>query len=188
MPPSRLVFSIVVVLALNLAGCPANNPETSAPPTILIQETDYRGVIFSAAEAEQQRLEVPMTADTVEFWSPTAADIARLEAQLLPALLADERLSDGVGFNPVQPLAAALPDSAGSSGMFERGVITYSNDGKTALLGVSVEALETSGAVSEVVAAQMAQGARATAAAEIAVAITGIAGPGGSEFKPEGRV
>ncbi|MEM1291904.1 MAG: hypothetical protein AAGH67_10560 [Cyanobacteria bacterium P01_H01_bin.162] len=110
MPPSRLVSSIVVALALNLAVCPANNSETPAPPTILIQETDYRGVIFSAAEAEQQRLEVPMTADTVEFWSPTAADIARLEAQLLPALLTDERLSDGVGFNPVQPLTAALPD------------------------------------------------------------------------------
>lgn len=85
-------------------------------------------------------------------------------------------------------IAAALTDIAGSSGMFERGVITYSNDVKTALLGVSIETLEAYGAVSEQVAAQMASGARATAAADIAVAVTGIAGPGGSEFKPEGRV
>ena len=85
-------------------------------------------------------------------------------------------------------VAAALTDIVGSSGMFERGVITYSNEVKTALLGVSVATLEAYGAVSEEVAAQMAAGARATAAADIAIAITGIAGPGGSEFKPEGRV
>mgnify|MGYP001794140649 FL=1 len=85
-------------------------------------------------------------------------------------------------------VAGALTDIAGSSGMFERGVITYSNAAKTALLGVSVATLDAKGAVSEEVAAQLAQGARATAGADIAISVTGIAGPGGSDFKPEGRV
>ncbi|WP_224823726.1 CinA family protein [Cognatishimia sp. MH4019] len=85
-------------------------------------------------------------------------------------------------------VAAAITDVAGSSAIFGRGVITYSNAAKIALLGVSAATLETHGAVSEEVAGEMAQGARATAAADIAVSITGIAGPGGSEFKPEGRV
>ncbi|MEO0535226.1 MAG: hypothetical protein AAF215_15310 [Cyanobacteria bacterium P01_A01_bin.123] len=107
MPLSRLFFTIVMPIAISLAGCAV---ETPAPPTTLIQEPDYLGVIFSAAEAERQRLDIPMTADTVEFWSPSAADIAHLEAQILPALLTDERLSDGVGFNPVRPLEEALPD------------------------------------------------------------------------------
>ncbi|MEO1298537.1 MAG: hypothetical protein AAFW75_22710, partial [Cyanobacteria bacterium J06636_16] len=94
MSPSRLLFTIVLPTAMSLAGCTAHTPETPAPPTILIQEPDYRGVIFSAAEAEQQRLEGPMTADPVAFWSPAAADIAHMEAQMLPALLTHERLSD----------------------------------------------------------------------------------------------
>ncbi|MEL7212069.1 MAG: CinA family protein [Pseudomonadota bacterium] len=85
-------------------------------------------------------------------------------------------------------VAGAITDIAGSSAMFERGVITYSNAAKIALLGVAANTLDAHGAVSEEVAREMAQGARATAAADIAVSITGIAGPGGSEFKPEGRV
>ena len=85
-------------------------------------------------------------------------------------------------------VAAAITDSAGSSEIFERGFVTYSNAAKAELLGVSHETLEAHGAVSEQVAAQMATGARAAAGATLAVAITGIAGPGGSEHKPEGRV
>ncbi|WP_424976205.1 CinA family protein [Dinoroseobacter sp. S124A] len=85
-------------------------------------------------------------------------------------------------------LAAAITDVAGSSAMFERGFVTYSNVAKTEMLGVAPATLEAHGAVSEEVAAQMASGAQTAAGAQIAVAITGIAGPGGSEFKPEGRV
>lgn len=85
-------------------------------------------------------------------------------------------------------LAAALTDVAGSSGMFERGFVTYSNAAKTDLLGVKSETLDQFGAVSEQVAKEMATGAKDAAQADIAVAITGIAGPGGSEHKPEGRV
>ncbi len=85
-------------------------------------------------------------------------------------------------------VAVALTDVAGSSDVFERGFVTYSNAAKQAMLGVLAETLATHGAVSEPVAREMAEGALAHSEADIAVSITGIAGPGGSEFKPEGRV
>jgi len=85
-------------------------------------------------------------------------------------------------------VAAALTDLAGSSNVFERGFVTYSNDAKREMLGVSGETLERFGAVSEEVAHEMAQGALAHSHAQLAVSLTGIAGPGGSEHKPEGRV
>jgi len=85
-------------------------------------------------------------------------------------------------------IAGAITDIAGSSAVFERGFVTYSNAAKIEMLGVRAETLATKGAVSEEVAAEMAQGARDAAGVEIAVSVTGIAGPGGSEFKPEGRV
>jgi nicotinamide-nucleotide amidase len=85
-------------------------------------------------------------------------------------------------------VSAALTDVAGSSAMFDRGFVTYTNAAKIQVLGVRAATLEAHGAVSEQVAAEMAQGALAHSAATLAVAITGIAGPGGSEHKPEGRV
>jgi nicotinamide-nucleotide amidase len=85
-------------------------------------------------------------------------------------------------------VAAALTDLPGSSAMFDRGFVTYTNDAKIDLLGVLSETLDQFGAVSEQVAREMAQGALAHSKADIAVSITGIAGPGGSEHKPEGRV
>jgi len=85
-------------------------------------------------------------------------------------------------------VAAALTDIPGSSDVVERGFVTYSNTAKIEMLGVSPETLERFGAVSEEVASEMASGALAHAHAELAVSITGIAGPGGSEHKPEGRV
>lgn len=85
-------------------------------------------------------------------------------------------------------LAGAITDVPGASDVFERGWITYSNAAKTAELGVAVETLAATGAVSEETAREMAEGALARAGADIAVSVTGIAGPGGSEFKPEGRV
>ena len=85
-------------------------------------------------------------------------------------------------------IAAALTDIAGSSDVFDRGFVTYSNDAKIAMLGVQQTTLTAHGAVSEQIAAEMAAGAITQAHATLAVATTGIAGPGGSEFKPEGRV
>lgn len=85
-------------------------------------------------------------------------------------------------------IAAALTDEPGSSRVFERGFVTYSNPAKVEMLGVSPATLEAHGAVSEEVAREMAEGALRNSRATIAVSVTGIAGPGGSEHKPEGRV
>jgi nicotinamide-nucleotide amidase len=70
----------------------------------------------------------------------------------------------------------------------DRGFVTYSNAAKMDMLGVSTETLDTHGAVSEQVAAEMAAGALKHSNATLTVSVTGIAGPGGSDFKPEGRV
>jgi len=86
-------------------------------------------------------------------------------------------------------VSAALTEIAGSSDVFEAGFVTYSNDMKTELLKVSQDVLETFGAVSIAVAWGMAQGALQKSHAHVAVAITGVAGPGGgSEQKPVGTV
>ena len=85
-------------------------------------------------------------------------------------------------------VSAAITDIAGSSAIFDRGFVTYTNAAKMMMLGVKPETLDAHGAVSEQVAAEMARGACDNATADIAVSVTGIAGSGGSEHKPEGRV
>ena len=86
-------------------------------------------------------------------------------------------------------IAAACTDLAGSSDWFERGFVTYSNDAKTELLGVDAALIAAHGAVSEPVALAMAAGAMVHSRADWAVAVTGIAGPGGgSAEKPVGLV
>jgi nicotinamide-nucleotide amidase len=85
-------------------------------------------------------------------------------------------------------LAGAITDVAGSSDVFDRGFVTYSNAAKVEMLGVEEATLDAHGAVSEEVARQMATGALARSTAGLAVSVSGIAGPGGSGFKPEGRV
>ena len=86
-------------------------------------------------------------------------------------------------------VAAALTEIAGSSDVFETGFVTYSNEAKTGLLHVSEEVIETFGSVSVATAWAMAQGALKASGADVAVALTGIAGPaGGSDRKPVGTV
>jgi nicotinamide-nucleotide amidase len=86
-------------------------------------------------------------------------------------------------------VAAALTDIAGSSDVFERGFVTYSNAAKEDLLGVPAAMLAAHGAVSRATAQAMAQGALARSRADLAVAITGVAGPGGGTAdKPVGLV
>ncbi len=85
--------------------------------------------------------------------------------------------------------AQAVTAIAGSSGWFERGFVTYSNEAKQELLGVSKATLKKFGAVSEETAREMARGALERSRASVAVSITGVAGPGGgSRAKPVGMV
>lgn len=86
-------------------------------------------------------------------------------------------------------IAKVLTDVAGSSQWFDGGVVAYSNAAKTALLGVGNDLLAAHGAVSEEVVRAMAEGARSRFASELAVAVSGIAGPGGGTAdKPVGTV
>jgi nicotinamide-nucleotide amidase len=86
-------------------------------------------------------------------------------------------------------VAATLTEIPGSSDVFDRGFVTYSNDAKQAMLGVPVSALATFGAVSRETAESMASGALARAGVDLAISITGIAGPGGAlPGKPVGLV
>jgi nicotinamide-nucleotide amidase len=86
-------------------------------------------------------------------------------------------------------VAAALTEIAGASDVVDRAFVTYSNEAKTEMLGVSDDILSTLGAVSEATAWAMAQGALAKSHADVAVAVSGIAGPGGgTEKKPVGTV
>ena len=85
-------------------------------------------------------------------------------------------------------LSAAFTAIPGSSDVFDRGFITYSYAAKSEMLGVSARLLADHGAVSEQVAAAMTQGALERTSAGLALAITGVAGPGASEAKPEGLV
>lgn len=86
-------------------------------------------------------------------------------------------------------LGATITHKSGASGFFERGFITYSNESKTELLGVPTETIETHGAVSSETAEAMASGVLENSRADLAVSITGVAGPdGGTDEKPVGRV
>ena len=86
-------------------------------------------------------------------------------------------------------VAGAVTAIAGSSEWFDRGFVTYSNDAKMEMLGVSAATLEAFGAVSEQTAGEMAAGALAHSHAQLALSITGVAGPGGgSAEKPVGMV
>ncbi len=119
-----------------------------------------------------------MTTEITEL----AADVGRalLDKALL---LATAESCTGGG------VAEAITGVAGSSGWFDCGFVTYSNTAKSALLGVPAELIALHGAVSEEVAAAMAQGALANSAAHVSVSTTGIAGPGGAvPGKPVGTV
>ncbi|MFC4625018.1 CinA family protein [Daeguia caeni] len=86
-------------------------------------------------------------------------------------------------------IAAALTDIAGSSDVVDRGFVTYSNEAKNEMIGVPMELINSVGAVSREVAIAMAEGALRHSRADITIAVTGIAGPGGgSEEKPVGLV
>ena len=113
---------------------------------------------------------------------------------VIPGLLADLLVKRGYKLVTAESctggmIAAACTDLAGSSAWFERGFVTYSNDAKTESLGVDAALITQHGAVSEEVVRAMVIGAIAHSKAQVAVAVTGVAGPtGGSRAKPVGTV
>ena len=116
--------------------------------------------------------------------------IRALAAQLVTRLQESEAMLVTAESCTGGMIAAAITDIAGSSSVLDRGCVTYSNQAKTDLLGVRAESLEKWGAVSRQIAAEMVSGALAACpAADYAVAVTGIAGPGGGTLdKPVGLV
>ena len=116
-------------------------------------------------------------------------ELTELADQFLKACLAKGIMAATAESCTGGMIVAHLTDIAGSSAVVDRGFVTYSNDAKLAILKVSTDVLETFGSVSVAVAWSMAQGALEASGADVAVAITGIAGPdGGSEKKPVGTV
>lgn len=113
---------------------------------------------------------------------PAAADLIRLCTERKLTIATAESCTGGL-------IAGALTEIAGSSAVVDRGFVTYSNAAKTAMLGVPAALIERVGAVSKEVALAMVVGALAKSDADLAVAVTGIAGPGGgSAEKPVGLV
>jgi nicotinamide-nucleotide amidase len=119
----------------------------------------------------------------------TAADTSTLCADLADALLLRHWMLATAESCTGGLIAAACTSLPGSSSWFERGWVTYSNEAKAESLGVDMAAIDSHGAVSEVVARAMAFGAVRHSRAQCAVAVTGVAGPtGGSPDKPVGTV
>ena len=123
--------------------------------------------------------------------TPASLDVSVAE---LCSLLADTLLHKKLKLATAESctgglIAGACTDLGGSSAWFERGFVTYSNEAKADMLGVAPAVIERHGAVSEEVARAMAQGAVTHSRAQVAVAVTGVAGPtGGSKSKPVGTV
>lgn len=116
-------------------------------------------------------------------------DLAPLAASVLDALKAANRMVATAESCTGGLICAALTEIAGSSAVVDRGFVTYSNEAKTDMLGVPQDLIETVGAVSREVAIAMAEGALRRSGADLAVSVTGIAGPGGgSTEKPVGTV
>ena len=112
-----------------------------------------------------------------------------LTRQLAARLLANGQMMAAAESCTGGMIAAACTDLAGSSAWFERGFVSYSNAAKTELLGVPEALIAEHGAVSEPVVRAMAQGALQHSHAQVAVAVTGVAGPGGGSLdKPVGSV
>ncbi len=116
-------------------------------------------------------------------------DMNALAVELVERLKAQGRLVATVESCTGGLVAGAVTSVSGSSAVFEYGFITYSNEAKTALVGVPAELFPQYGAVSEPVARAMAEGALTRSGADIALSVTGIAGPtGGTADKPVGMV
>lgn len=131
---------------------------------------------------DRTRGDMAETAIISEEISAAASELVGLMIQNRFTLTTAESCTGGL-------IASAITDISGASAVFNQGVVTYANEAKTALLNVPLPMLAHYGAVSKAVARAMAEGARIKAGSDLAVAVTGIAGPtGGTPEKPVGLV
>ncbi len=148
------------------------------------------------AKAESHERALAMCNTTIEKIKGTSVGdfIYGIDCDTVERALADVLCERGLTFACAESctgglIAKRMTDLAGVSQVFLGGAVTYANSAKEGILGVSAKTLEAYGAVSEQVACEMAQGARLTFGADVAVSTTGIAGPGGgTEEKPVGTV
>ena len=155
-------------------------------------EVHLRVTAKAAGEKEAKKLVKPVVKELKNRFGPciytTNADIT-LEKAVVDLLIANKLTVSTVESCTGGMLAARLINVSGVSDVYKSGYITYSNKAKRRILGIKKGLLEKKGAVSEEVAKEMAKGAAAISRAEVAVSITGIAGPGGgTEEKPVGLV
>ena len=155
-------------------------------------EVHLRVTAKAAGEKEAKKLVTPVVKELKNRFGPciytTNADIT-LEKAVVDLLIANKLTVSTVESCTGGMLAARLINVSGVSDVYKSGYITYSNKAKRRILGIKKGLLEKKGAVSEEVAKEMAKGAAAISRAEVAVSITGIAGPGGgTEEKPVGLV
>ena len=155
-------------------------------------EVHLRVTAKAAGEKEAKKLVKPVVKELKNRFGPciytTNADIT-LEKAVVDLLIANKLTVSTVESCTGGMLAARLINVSGVSDVYKSGYITYSNKARRRILGIKKGLLEKKGAVSEEVAKEMAKGAAAISRAEVAVSITGIAGPGGgTEEKPVGLV
>jgi nicotinamide-nucleotide amidase len=145
-------------------------------------------------DSDAERAKKTLTAARDALQAALGADVFSTDGRAMEEIVGEQLRAAGYSFAAAESctgglLTSRLTDVPGSSDYVRASIIAYDNEAKTTLLGVSPRLLEEHGAVSEPVAIAMAEGARARTGADVAVAITGIAGPGGgTPTKPVGTV
>lgn len=169
-----------------------NQSNPTIAPYAKTGEVHFRVTAKASDEAEAEKLMKPLLKELSERFGDkiytTSEDVALEEA--IVDMLKEKKLTLTTAESCTAGLLAGrIMNAAGASKVYNEGYITYSNDAKERLIGVSHETLESYGAVSPETAAEMAEGAAKTAGADAAVSVTGIAGPdGGTKEKPVGLV
>ena len=199
----RLSEGIIVSRSLRVFGMGESAVETllrdkmdsltnpTLAPYAKTGEVELRITAKADTEEEARKLIIPVEAEVREILGDLiyGADVPSLEAALVP-LLAERGLTLGCAESCTGGLfAKRITDVPGASKVFRGGIVSYTNEVKTNLLGVSPKLLEDEGAVSRPVAEAMAVGARRALGCDIAVSFTGVAGPGPDDRgNPEGLV
>lgn len=169
-----------------------NQSNPTIAPYAKTGEVHFRVTAKASDEAEADKLMEPMLKELSERFGDkiyTTSEEVTLEEAIVDMLKEKKLTLTTAESCTAGLLAGRIMNAAGASKVYNEGYITYSNDAKERLIGVSHETLESHGAVSHETAAEMAEGAARVSGADAAVSVTGIAGPdGGTKEKPVGLV